>query len=141
MKLMISLLLALCAGYLGGCLALRQSCTKEKEELRQVVDELLSELQFTAEESCRRLLEEQKRLRGLSKKNSGFTPSANSNNIESVDPILGIVTHGELADLSLYESKISNGGLVQTARDLGLGTGEVELMVKLNRSGQDHEKA
>ena len=78
MQTFLILVAALALGYSGGYIALSSSRERELERLRQGINELLLELEYTAEESCERLVKERLKLEKLIAQMPGQKPKVAS---------------------------------------------------------------
>lgn len=149
MRIVLLLVLALSVGYLGGYLAVVYACRQEKMELRGVVDELLSELRFTTEDGCRRLIQERSRLEQLVQNVRGeFGAGVHTGDLLSNQEFTSSVPRDlpqqrSETELPLWAeaTSLSRQGRTSTqiAKELNLGLGEVELMLKVSQLDLDYE--
>ena len=139
MQVFLLLVAALVAGYLGGYLALLHARQQDKAELREVVDELLSELRFTAEESCGRLSRERSQLEQLAQTlKEKADMSVHTGHPTYNAPVLASTAQTDMplkVDPPLWSQvKLLAGqdkSCAQIAKELNIGQGEVELMLNL----------
>lgn len=126
---------SLATGYLGAYLALLHARQQDKTELREAVDELLSELRFVAEESCQRLSRERSQLEQLAQSLRENTVTAVHNNGDDVSSMASSAQIDESfsswSQVMLWADQGKD--CAQIAKELNMGQGEVELILNLVR--------
>ncbi|HHY92241.1 MAG TPA: hypothetical protein GX511_02740 [Firmicutes bacterium] len=136
MQTLISVALALGAGYAGGWLAGRQARRRDAQMLRSEVETLLSELTLAAAQASEQVVRERRRLEGLIKAARATQPEAPCPPEQPTDAAGGEKAAAE-AEAGLQENILALAGAGQDpttiAQRLGLGRGEVELILNLKR--------
>lgn len=141
MQTVLLLLVALVAGYLGGYLASARTQEQDKAELLGAVDELLSEIAFTAEEGCQRLVDERRKLELLlgtvTKKCVASVPDSPA----MINPEV-YFEHTTVDAIPQPWSQVvplaeQGKSCTEIAKELNMGQGEVDLVLNLIRQKND----
>ncbi|HKM39601.1 MAG TPA: hypothetical protein VJ036_04970 [bacterium] len=144
MHIILLLLAALASGYIGGSVAVSSARERELEHMRQGLGELLSELEYAAEEGCERLLQERLKLEQMvtplqDKDLQPLPANAISIPLEpphaKLTPTVGPRQHepGEPPQLWGQVLQLAQEGKsrAEIAQRLDLGQGEVELILRI----------